>query len=123
MSLDASSPEVASSICAVLAETDVINMVSRGIRPADIIKGIHVSMAGRYSKLLRSIGIEGDVALTGGLAADVGLAAALRGALGNANVLTHPSSTHAGAIGAALWGAYRHEVLARRATRGQEIAV
>ena len=124
LSLEASSPEVVSSICAVLAETDVINMVSRGIKAADIIKGIHVSMAGRYSKLLRAIGIEGDVALTGGLAADVGLAAALREALGGtSNVLTHPSSTHAGAIGAALWGAYRHDVLARRASRGLEIAV
>lgn len=114
LSLEASSPEVVSSICAVLAETDVINMVSRGIKPSDIIKGIHVSMAGRYSKLLRAIGIDGDVALTGGLAADVGLANALRESLGDTKVLTDPRSTHAGAIGAALWGAYRHEVLARR---------
>ena len=114
LSLEASSPEVVSSICAVLAETDVINMVSRGIKPSDIIKGIHVSMAGRYSKLLRAIGIDGDVALTGGLAADLGLANALRESLGDTNVLTHLSSTHAGAIGAALWGAFRHEVIARR---------
>jgi len=114
LSLEGTSPEVVSSICAVLAETDVINMVSRGIKPADIIKGIHVSMAGRYVKLLRAIGIEGDVAVTGGLAADAGLVAALREALGDTNVLTHESSVHAGAIGAALWGAYRHEVIARR---------
>jgi len=30
-------------------------------------------------------------------------------------VRTHPNSIYAGAIGAALWGAYRHRVLARRA--------
>jgi benzoyl-CoA reductase subunit D len=29
-------------------------------------------------------------------------------------VRTHPDSVYAGAIGAALWGAYRHRVLARR---------
>jgi benzoyl-CoA reductase subunit D len=29
-------------------------------------------------------------------------------------VHTHPDSIHAGALGAALWGAYRHRVLARR---------
>jgi benzoyl-CoA reductase subunit D len=119
LSLQASSPEVVSSICAVLAETDVINMVSRGIKPADIVKGIHLSMAGRYVKLLRAIGVAQDVALTGGLAADVGLAEALREKARedglDVKILTHLHSTHAGAIGAALWGAYRHVVLQRRA--------
>ncbi len=121
MSLQASSPEVVSSICAVLAETDVINMVSRGIRPHDILKGIHLSMAGRYLKLLRAIGVTSDVALTGGLSADVGLAQAIREKIAEdgleMNVHTHAQSYLAGAIGAALWGAYRHRVLARRAAK------
>jgi len=114
-------PELVSSICAVLAETDVINMVSRGISTPDILKGIHLSMAGRYLKLLRSIEAEGDVAITGGLAADVGLSEALqekaREEKLNLTVHTHPRSIYAGALGAALWGAYRHRVLARRAAR------
>ncbi len=118
MSLEASTPEVVSSICAVLAETDVINMVSRGIKPADILKGIHLSMAGRYVKLLRSMGVTDHVALTGGLAADVGLAAAMREKAREdgleMQIHAHPNSHHAGAIGAALWGAYRHRVLERR---------
>jgi len=41
VSLKAKIPETPSGICAVLAETDVINMVSRGISTPDIIKGIH----------------------------------------------------------------------------------
>jgi len=119
LSCGASSPQLVSSICAVLAETDVINMVSRGISTADILKGIHLSMAGRYVKLLRSIGAEHAVALTGGLAADTGLVQALEeqakkeGA--EMRVLTHPHSIFAGALGAALWGGFRHRVLARRA--------
>jgi benzoyl-CoA reductase subunit D len=119
LSCRASNPQLVSSICAVLAETDVINMVSRGISTADILKGIHLSMAGRYVKLLRSIGVEGAVGITGGLAADVGLAQALRekadeeGA--SLEIHTHPLSIYAGALGAALWGGYRHRVLARRA--------
>lgn len=121
LSLEASTPEVVSSICAVLAETDVINMVSRGIKPADIIKGIHLSMAGRYVKLLRAIGVDAPVALTGGLAGDVGLAAALREKAAedklNIEIITHVHSVFAGAIGAALWGAYRHRVLEQRAKR------
>jgi benzoyl-CoA reductase subunit D len=118
-SCEAKNPETVSSICAVLAETDVINMVSRGISRSDILKGIHLSMAGRYAKLLRSIGASGEVAITGGLAADIGLTQALEEKVAEENlgmqVRTHPSSTYAGALGAALWGAYRHRVLARRA--------
>ncbi|MEE9235949.1 MAG: benzoyl-CoA reductase subunit D [Candidatus Acidoferrales bacterium] len=121
LSCQARQPELVSSICAVLAETDVINMVSRGISPPDILKGIHVSMAGGYLKLLRSIAAKGDVALTGGLAADVGLAQALREKAQEEGlalrVHTHPWSIYAGALGAALWGAYRHRVLARRAEK------
>lgn len=120
LSAGARSPEMVSSICAVLAETDVINMVSRGIQTPDILRGIHLSMAGRYSKLLRSIGAENHIALTGGLAADGGLAEALREKLSedgiDAQVHTHELSIHAGAIGAALWGAFRHRVLATRTT-------
>jgi hypothetical protein len=54
LSQQAVNPETVSSICAVLAETDVINMVSRGIATADILKGIHLSMAGRSSSCSRS---------------------------------------------------------------------
>ena len=118
LSCDAKNPELVSSICAVLAETDVINMVSRGISRGDILKGIHLSMAGRYTKLLRSIDACGDVAITGGLAADIGLCRALEEKITEEKlamrVRTHSDSIYAGAIGAALWGAYRHRVLARR---------
>jgi benzoyl-CoA reductase subunit D len=111
-------PEKVSSICAVLAETDVINMVSRGIATADILKGIHLSMASRIVKLLKVTGVKSGVALlTGGLALDSGLLAAIREELVNEKVRvearSHPDSIYAGAIGAALWGAFRHARLAR----------
>lgn len=118
LSSQADNPEVVSSICAVLAETDVINMVSRGISAPNIVKGIHLSMAARLSKLLKSIGAtSGVVMLTGGLALDSGLVAALEEDIANikdmkTEVRSHPDSIYAGAIGAALWGAFRHEKLA-----------
>jgi benzoyl-CoA reductase subunit D len=114
LSRSAKDPEKVSSICAVLAETDVINMVSRGIATQDILKGIHISMASRLVKLLKVTGIKsGTVLLTGGLALDEGLLAALQEELVNEKItgltaLSHPDSIYAGAIGAALWGAYRH---------------
>ncbi|MCK6410644.1 benzoyl-CoA reductase subunit D [Thauera sp.] len=118
LSTQADNPEVVSSICAVLAETDVINMVSRGITAPNILKGIHISMAGRLAKLLKSIGArEGVVLCTGGLALDEGLLKTLNESVKeqkmNVTAFNHPDSPFAGAIGAALWGAFRHEKLAR----------
>jgi benzoyl-CoA reductase subunit D len=117
LSLQADNPEACSSICAVLAETDVINMVSRGISLPNILKGIHTSMAGRAVRLLVSLGKPPVVIVTGGLANDAGLVAALReAAVGQklgVEIRQHEHSMIAGAIGAALWGAFRARKLQR----------
>ena len=121
LSLSSNRPEVVSSICAVLAETDVINMVSRGIAAPDILKGIHVSMAGRFVRLLQTVSAGNVIFLSGGLAGDDGLFEAVKQTLGAASgpgsapveVVRHPDSALAGAIGAALWGAFRYEKLGR----------
>lgn len=118
LSLQADEPEVVSSICAVLAETDVINMVSRGITAPNILKGIHLSMAIRLARLLKSIGVTDNlIVMTGGLAQDEGLVAAMGEELGKmrgvtAEVTSHADAIYAGAIGAALWGAFRSDKLA-----------
>ena len=116
LSRKSTKPEPVSSICAVLAETDVINMVSRSIAPSDILRGIHESMAERLTKLLKSIDVrDGVVMMTGGLALDTGLFQALQDGMArqgmSTRVATHPDSLYAGAIGAALWGAFRHRKL------------
>jgi len=120
LSKQGDSPEKVSGICAVLAETDVINMVSRGVTAANILRGIHSSMAERLAKLIKTIGsVDGVVLMTGGLAHDEGLLAAMQEAMRQEKVVwpvrNHPQSIFAGAIGAALWGAFRHEKLAREA--------
>ena len=116
LSRQSTHPEKVSSICAVLAETDVINMVSRSIPPGDILRGIHESMAERLIKLLKSIDVrDGVVMVTGGLALDEGLVQALGDGMEKekmgTRVASHPDSLFAGAIGAALWGAFRYEKL------------
>ncbi len=119
LSQQADDPEVVSSICAVLAETDVINMVSRSISAPNILKGIHLSMGNRLLKLLRATKVtEGDVMVTGGLALDTGLVAAMVEGVEdpknkvNVDIAGHEHSIYAGSIGAALWGAFRHKKLA-----------
>lgn len=115
LSLSSTEPASTSGICAVLAETDVINMVSRGIPSADIIKGIHLSIARRVIKLLSKLKVESPVALTGGMARDKGLLAAIRElqdqrALG-LEIFTAEHCMAAGAVGAAIWGGFRHHKL------------
>lgn len=111
-SLKSMHPELPSGICAVLAETDVINMVSRGISTADIIKGIHLSIANKVVKLLTSVKAESPVCLTGGMAMNVGMVQAIKeivdaGKLG-LEINADPNAIYAGALGAALWGGFRH---------------
>ncbi len=121
----ATSAEEVSSVCAVLSETDVINMVSRGLSTGEILRGIHLSIAGRLVRLLRAAGADGVVAVTGGLAHDTGLVGVLgelmigeqgktKKPLPPLTVVTHPLSALAGAIGAGILGAYRFEQLERQ---------
>jgi len=117
LSQSSKDPEKVSSICAVLAETDVINMVSRGIATPDILKGIHLSMASRIVKLMKVTGItQGTALISGGLALDSGLVAAIGEESVNekvkVNAVAHPDSIYAGAIGASIWGDFRHGRLA-----------
>jgi benzoyl-CoA reductase subunit D len=59
--------------------------------------------------------------MTGGLALDSGLANAMKEALAREKIAaplqTHPDAIYAGAIGAALWGAFRWEKLQGRSER------
>lgn len=120
LSCSASRGETVSSICAVLSETDVINMVSHGVPTAEVLRGIHVSIAGRLAKLLGAAGASGPVMVTGGMARDEGLLAALRESLAAEKrqvpleVRSHQLSAFAGALGAALLAAYRCEQLDRK---------
>lgn len=112
VSMQSTAPEVSSGICAVLAETDVINMVSRGISTPNIIKGIHISIASRIIKLLSSLKGDSPIMLTGGMALNKGMMQAIEEQLAETGksfiIKTHPDAIYAGAIGAALWGGFRH---------------
>jgi benzoyl-CoA reductase subunit D len=119
LSLKADNPEKCSGICAVLAETDVINMVSRGISTENILRGIHESMAGRFTRLLRSLEYGEIIFMSGGIASDVGLVKALEDEFAGLKnlkgplpkITTHPDSIFAGALGAAIWGNFRLDKL------------
>lgn len=120
LSLQANNPETVSGICAVLAETDVINMVSRQISTQNILQGIHLSMAARLVNLLRMVNAEGQVLITGGLAKNIGFVSAIQELSDqdkrlNVNIVSEEGAIFAGAIGAAIWGSFRHKVLLAKA--------
>lgn len=112
VSLRAEMPETPSGICAVLAETDVINMVSRGIATPDIIKGIHLSVANRVVRLLSSLRAESPMILTGGMAMNKGMVQAVEELAKESKYdfefISHPDAIYAGALGAAIWGGFRY---------------
>ena len=120
MSLQSENPEVPSGICAVLAETDVINSVSRGISTPDIIKGIHMSIGNRVVRLISKLKAESPIILVGGMGMNKGMVAAVKELAAenrnNFEIVTHPDAIYSGAIGAALWGGYRHLKLKEKET-------
>jgi len=113
MSLEADNPEVPSGICAVLAETDVINLVSKGLSTPNIVKGINLSIAARVVKLLGSLKAESPIALVGGMGMNVGMIQAIEELSvekkkADMEFVAHPDAIYSGAIGAALWGGFRY---------------
>ena len=113
MSLEADNPEVPSGICAVLAETDVINLVSKGLSTANIVKGINLSIAGRVVKLLGSLKAESPIALVGGMGMNTGMLQAVEELSREKKkadlvFVSSPDAIYSGAVGAALWGGFRY---------------
>jgi predicted CoA-substrate-specific enzyme activase len=114
LSLAAGRPQPISSVCAVLAESEIINHVSEGASVENILRGIHDSLADRALSLLKRVGLDGDVTFIGGVAQQAGMVQALREKLG---VPVHvPAAPQlAAALGAALLGLQRRRKLATAA--------
>jgi benzoyl-CoA reductase subunit D len=119
ISLQSEAPEVPSGICAVLAETDVINLVSKGLSTANIVKGINLSIAARVVKLLGSLKAESPIVLVGGMGMNTGMLQAVEELSKekkkvDLEFVSHPDAIYSGAIGAALWGGFRYYKLKQK---------
>lgn len=56
------------SMCTVFAESEIISMVNRGGKPAEIARGIHESITRRSAAILKKVGVHSDVLFGGGVA-------------------------------------------------------
>jgi len=106
LSLQADAPQPISSVCAVLAESEIINHVSAGRSVEAIIRGIHDALASRALTLLSRVGVEGELTFVGGVARQAGMTSALAAAARlPVNVPEEPETV--AALGAALLGLQR----------------
>lgn len=108
MSMKATDPQPISSVCAVLAESEIINHVSEGKTVPDIIRGAHESLAGRALSQLKMVGYKDAVVFIGGVVLQEGMVEACRNQFnGTLLIPDHPS--HVVAYGAAILGLQRYE--------------
>lgn len=109
-------PVTISGVCAVFAESEVINQLSEGAAPADIMHGAFVSLVDRSLQLLKRVRMEPEFTLIGGILRFERMAGVVRGALGAAvNVPPGDLAQFTAAFGAALLGQRRLHRLAEQA--------
>src|SRR5579859_1077163 len=110
--LRSTNPVEVSSVCAVFAESEVINHLAGGIAPEDIMEGAIIALGGRATQLMKRVGLEPDFALAGGMTNNAAMVAALEERLGHP-LLLPPNGLGQlnGAFGAALLGLRRIERL------------
>jgi len=118
LSLRATNPQPISSVCAVLAETEIINHVSAGVSVENILRGIHDSLADRAVGMLKRAGMDGEVVLIGGVALQAGIVESLQQKLG-AKVYVPADCDYVCALGAALLG---HKRLAAKENSNPEVS-
>jgi predicted CoA-substrate-specific enzyme activase len=114
LSLRSKDPQSISSICAVLAESEVINLVTVGYPVEDILMGTNISIAERIVALMRQVAVEEEITMTGGVTRNAGMVEAIARKLG-AMLNVSPLSEFAGALGACLLAERRIQKLEREA--------
>ena len=93
-----------SSVCTVFAESEVISLLADGRAKEDIIAGIHKAIASRIMGMLGQLTVKERVAMSGGVAKNVGMVAALEKRL-KTEILVAENPEIIGALGAAVFAA------------------
>jgi predicted CoA-substrate-specific enzyme activase len=101
VALESSNPVLLSSLCVVMAESEVLSLVAEDRPVADIIAGIHYALARRVVNLAAGTGIVEPLAFCGGVACNQGMRLALEDTLGR-SVLVPADPITVSALGAAL---------------------
>jgi predicted CoA-substrate-specific enzyme activase len=102
LSLQSENPASITTQCSVFAESEVITLLNEGTEVVDVAAGIHMSISGRVTSLVRRAGMIEEVTVTGGCAKNRGLVASLERRL-SVEIKTLPEDPQVvGALGAAV---------------------
>jgi predicted CoA-substrate-specific enzyme activase len=103
LAIGSESPVTISSVCAVFAESEVINHLTEGTKPEDIMYGAVVSLAGKARQLMKRVGMEPEYTFCGGMSRNEAFVKALgRELAAPVNVPADGMGQFNGALGAGL---------------------
>ena len=103
-----------SGVCAVFAESEVINHLSQGTAPADIMHGAVISLVGRSVQLMKRVKMEPEFTVVGGIMRFERMIGVIREQLqAEVNVPEGDLVQFTTALGAALLGRRRLEKFAQ----------
>jgi predicted CoA-substrate-specific enzyme activase len=111
-------PVFVSGVCAVFAESEVINHVSNGAAPSDIMQGAIVSLVDRSVQLMRRVRMEPEYTLVGGILRFESMVRAVEEKMKQTvNVPEGEWTQFSGAVGAAVLGTRRLKHLSKEGHR------
>ncbi|MEN6400750.1 MAG: acyl-CoA dehydratase activase, partial [Armatimonadia bacterium] len=108
LALASQSPAELSSTCTVFAESEVVGLLAQGRERADLAAGLCHAVARRVAAMTQRLGVEPEVAFTGGVALNAGVRQALADVLG-LPVTVPPDPQLTGALGAAILAFERNQ--------------
>lgn len=107
------SPAAISGVCAVFAESEVINHLSQGTSPSDIMQGAIQSLVERSIQLMRRVQLEPEYTIVGGILRFESMGRLLTDRLARSVNVPPPDVVQfVCALGAAVLGRQRHRVAA-----------
>lgn len=99
--LAARGEEAISSTCTVFAESEIISLIAHGAELEAILKGLHRSLIGRLAAMVRGVGLELPLMVSGGVARNDAVRAML-GEIAGEPVVVPAEPQLMGAYGAAI---------------------
>ncbi len=108
LAAQAGKPVRVSSTCTVFAESEAISHIARGAHRADVAAGLHEAIASRIMGLVHRVGLEPLLVMTGGVALNTAVVAAM-GKLAGMPIHVAPNPQLMGALGAALFAGERRK--------------
>jgi len=102
LSLNSTEKVEFSTGCAVFAESEAVSRIAEGATKRDLLAGLHRALAAQINALADRLGVEGDLAMVGGGARNIGLVKALED-LNQIRIIVPPTPHMTAALGAAIF--------------------